>query len=237
MNTQSARILIAENDSEETRLLQHNWLEPSERVVRSLVETVMATDPDTAEHLYRVGTYAVWFGQQLGLSPTEVVTLNYGALLHDIGKSGISPAILQKREPLTSVEKRHIEQHTIIGEYIVQPLRLGARIAPIIRHHHERWDGRGYPDGLAGEQIPLGARIVAIVDAFDALTTSHQGLSVLAIPSVITYLQAGAGRRWDAQLIAAFIQELTQVPQRAYPERNGKVRAVNDTESERDSSI
>ena len=114
------------------------------------------------------------------------------ALLHDVGKVGVDELIIRKGGPLTSAEYRVMQQHTLIGERIVQPLRMAAAVGPIVRHHHERWDGRGYPDGLVRETIPLGARIVAVADAFDAMTTARLYNRVLGMAEAAERLR----RRW-----------------------------------------
>ncbi|KPV48956.1 hypothetical protein SE17_35300, partial [Kouleothrix aurantiaca] len=113
--------------------------------------------------------------------------------------------IIRKGGPLTSAEYQLMQQHPLIGERIVQPLRMAAAVGPIVRHHHERWDGRGYPDGLVREDIPLGARIVAVADAFDAMTTARPYNRVLSMPEAAERLRAGAGMYWDPAVVAAFL--------------------------------
>src|SRR5918912_2746678 len=152
---------------------RNDQLEQAEAVIFALARAVEAKDAYTEGHLQRLALYAVAIGERMGLSDEELVALRYGALLHDVGKVGVDEMIIRKGGPLTPAEYREMQQHTLIGERIVQPLRLAAAVSPIVRHHHERWDGRGYPDGLAAESIPLGARIVAVADAFDAMTTAR----------------------------------------------------------------
>ena len=120
------------------------------------------------------------------------------------GKIGIPDAILHKPGKLTPEEFEIIKQHPAVGERICFPLRFGTEVGPIVRSHHEQWDGTGYPDGLAGETIPLGARIVAIADAFDAMTTDRPYQKALDITAAIVELRRGAGTQWDPQLVECF---------------------------------
>ncbi len=125
-------------------------------------------------------------------------------LLHDIGKIGVPDAILHKRGKLTPKEFEIIKQHPAFGERICRPLRFGPEVGPIVRSHHERWDGSGYPDGLASEGIPLGGRIVAIADALDAMTTDRPYHQALPIATAIDELLQGAGTQWDPRLVESF---------------------------------
>jgi len=152
--------------------------------------------------------YARAIGERLGMYGDELTALRYGALLHDVGKIGVDEAIIRKAGPLTPDEYRAMQQHTIVGERIVQPLRLAKEVAPIVRHHHERWDGHGYPDGLADEVIPLGARIVAVADAFDAMTTQRPYNTVISVDEAVGRLCAGVRIYWDAQIVMVFVEWL-----------------------------
>lgn len=125
--------------------------------------------------------------------------------MHDIGKIGISEHILRKPGALTDEEAVEMRKHPEIGARIVAPLRLGSVVAPIVRHHHERWDGAGYPDGLAGETIPLGARIVAVVDAYDAMTTDRPYRRAMPREVALERLRAAAGSQLDPALIEVFV--------------------------------
>lgn len=178
--------------------------EAADDVIVALRRMVEAKDPYTEGHLLRLSRYAYAVGVQLGMKRITLQALRYGALLHDIGKIGIDDAILRKPGALTVSERAIMQTHTIIGERIVQVLRLGRAIAPIIRHHHERWDGHGYPDGLAGSAIPIGARIVAVVDAFDAMTTQRPYNNILTSDQAIAELADGAGTAWDPAIVSTF---------------------------------
>jgi putative two-component system response regulator len=129
----------------------------------------------------------------------------FGALLHDIGKIGVSDAILTKAGPLTAEEWRAMRQHPLIGERICEPLATASQFAPIVRHHHERWDGSGYPDGLRREMIPMGARIVGLVDSYDAMTHDRPYRPARDIASAMVELQRESGAQFDPALVALFI--------------------------------
>ena len=187
---------------------RNDQLESAEAVIFALARAVEAKDSYTEGHLQRLALYAVAIGERLGLSGDEITALRYGALLHDVGKVGVDELIIRKGGPLTPAEYRVMQQHTLIGERIVQPLRMGTAVGPIVRYHHERWDGRGYPDGLARESIPLCARIVAVADAFDAMTTLRPYNRVLSDDEAAERLRAGAGVYWDPSVVAVFLDWL-----------------------------
>ncbi len=189
---------------------RNDMLEPAENVIFALARTVEARDAYTEGHVQRLALYSMTIGERLDLSNNELTALRYGALLHDIGKIGIDETIIRKDGPLTPTEYQVMQQHTLIGERIVAPLRMAAKVGPIVRGHHERWDGTGYPDGLAGDAIPLGARIVAVVDAFDAMTTQRPYNHVIDTAAAIARLQAGAGTAWDPAIVAIFVGWLTR---------------------------
>lgn len=186
-------------------------LEQAEDVIFALARAVEAKDAYTEGHLQRLAFYAAAIGERLGLQGEALIAVRYGALLHDVGKVGVDEVIIRKGGPLTPAEYRTMQEHTLIGERIVQPLRLAGAVAPIVRYHHERWDGRGYPDGLAREAIPLGARIVAVADAFDAMTTQRPYNRVFSIDEAIERLRSGAGTYWDPRIVAVFLDWLQSV--------------------------
>jgi cyclic di-GMP phosphodiesterase len=187
---------------------RQDGLEPAEAVIFALARTVEAKDAYTEGHLRRLERYAEAIGRCLCLEGEALIALRYGALLHDVGKVGIDEMIIRKGGPLTPAEYREMQQHSLIGERIVQPLRLAAAVGPIVRHHHERWDGCGYPDGLDGDSIPLGARIVAVADAFDAMTTQRPYNRTLGFDEAVARLRAGAGSYWDPRVVDVFIDWL-----------------------------
>jgi putative two-component system response regulator len=176
-------------------------LERAEEVLFMLARVVEARDAYTMEHTERVAQYSLAIGQTLGLSDWELDALRKGAMLHDIGKIGIPDTILHKTGPLNNDEWRRMKQHPAIGIDITKSLQSLGEALRIIRNHHERWDGKGYPDGLVGERIPLLARITAIADAFDAMTTDrpyHKGKSFV---EALQTLAQGAGVQWDPKLV------------------------------------
>ncbi|MGH2375203.1 MAG: HD-GYP domain-containing protein [bacterium] len=179
-------------------------LERTEGILFALAETVEAKDSYTKGHLQRLVSYAAGIAAALGVPEHFRLVLRYSALLHDIGKIAIPDAILTKAEKLTPDEVAIMRQHTEIGQKIVRSLRFGDEIAPIVRSHHERWDGNGYPDGLAGDAIPLGARIVAAADAFDAMTTERPYSAGMSADQACETLRKGAGTQWDAAVVDAF---------------------------------
>jgi putative two-component system response regulator len=187
---------------------RNEQLEQAEAVIFALARAVEAKDSYTEGHLQRLASYAVEIGQRMNLSDDELVALRYGALLHDVGKVGVDEMIIRKGGPLTPGEYHIMQQHTLIGERIVAPLHLATAVGPIVRYHHERWDGRGYPDGLARESIPLCARIVAVADAFDAMTTVRPYNRVLSFDEAAERLRAGAGVYWDPRVVTVFLEWL-----------------------------
>lgn len=148
-------------------------LESAESVIVSLALTVEARDRYTEGHCERLAAGAVALGAMLGLGETDLAALGRGGFLHDVGKIGIPDAVLLKTGPLTRAEYALIQQHPEIGERLLGDLRSLAAVRPIVRHHHERLDGSGYPDGLRGDAIPLLAQIVSVVDVFDAMTSAR----------------------------------------------------------------
>ena len=167
-------------------------------------DLIVAQGFDTG-HSARVSRNAERFGKCLGLSQSDLDTLRIGGLVHDIGKIGIPEAILTKPGPLDFEESRIVEQHTIIGEQICAPLKSFRRVLPLIRHHHERMNGTGYPDGLSGDEIPLIVRVLQIVDIYDALTSDRSYRQTMSLPSALTVLYQEAARGWlDEDLVRQF---------------------------------
>lgn len=180
-------------------------LDSAEAVIMSLALTVEARDACTDGHCQRLAHSAVALGSRLGLSAEDVAALQRGGVLHDIGKVGIPDAILLKPGRLTSEEFTQMKTHTVIGDRLCSQLRLLERVRPIVRHHHERLDGSGYPDGLRGDAVPLLAQIVGIVDVYYALTTDRPYRSAMSAESALEELVGEAQKGWrDAALVAEF---------------------------------
>jgi putative two-component system response regulator len=200
--------LIARVKSALRLKLVHDNLDSAEQVIFALAAAVEAKDAYTERHTSRVAEAARHLGVRLGLPEVDLGALFRGGLIHDIGKIGVDDAILRKPGPLTSDELLKMRAHPLIGARIVRPLRTGSDVLPIIRHHHEWFDGRGYPDGLRGGEIPLAARIVAICDAYDALVHDRPYRGGRSVDEAVQILEAGAGRQWDPQLVSLFLAEL-----------------------------
>jgi putative two-component system response regulator len=177
----------------------------TEAVIFALANAVEAKDPTTEGHLQRMASYSVQLGRALGLGGHELTLLRYGGILHDIGKIAVAESVLRKPESLNEAEWAEMRKHPVIGEKICAPLRFADEVGPIILHHHERWDGTGYVDGLSGEAIPLLARIVSVVDAFDAMTSDRPYRRSLSWEAATQELEAGAGSQWDPTIIADFL--------------------------------
>jgi len=180
-------------------------LEDVENVLFALANAVEAKDAYTEKHTERVSRYAVALGRKIGLDGDYLESLRIGGILHDIGKIGVPDHILLKPGKLDDEEFQHIKLHPLVGERICMPLRSLRYVLPGIRHHHERVDGRGYPDGLKGEEIPIEARILAIADAFDAMTTDRPYRRRMSVQEAMEELRRYAGSQWDKYLVEEFI--------------------------------
>jgi HD-GYP domain-containing protein (c-di-GMP phosphodiesterase class II) len=168
-----------------------------------LANALEAKDPYTRGHSERVGALSRRIALAMGLPPAEVETIAQGGLLHDIGKIGVPEPVLRKRGALDAGEWSVMRRHPLIGAQIVAPFECLAGAAVVIRHHHERWDGSGYPDGLVGAAIPLGARVVAVADVFDALTSARPYRAALSRQAALQHLMTEAGTLLDEDVVAA----------------------------------
>jgi putative two-component system response regulator len=177
-----------------------------EQIMIALASAAENIDATTGGHLQRLAGYALLLGQELGLDEAQLRTLRYGALLHDIGKLAVSAKVLTKQGLLTEEEWEEIRQHPLVGERICSCLWFSRQVGPIIRHHHERWDGSGYVDGLSGADIPLLARIVSLADSFDAMSTDRPYRKALPRAEVVRRIKKGAGTQWDPDLAATFLE-------------------------------
>jgi diguanylate cyclase (GGDEF)-like protein/putative nucleotidyltransferase with HDIG domain len=181
--------------------------------VEALATAIDAKDEITHDHVYRVQVYAAGLARHFGLSELEVEALKAGALLHDVGKIAVPDYILNKPGKLTAAEFEKMKIHTIVGAQILERVNFPYPVVPIVRHHHERWDGRGYPDGLKGVQIPLTARILTVADCFDAIREDRQYRKGMTRDQACRFLSENAGNQFDPNVVDAFLSNLTTYEQ------------------------
>ncbi len=174
-------------------------------ILRSLVNALEAKDLYTGKHSERVTRYAIKVAETMGCTSAQIESLRTAGYLHDIGKIGIQDSILTKPGPLTAQEYELVKKHPVIGDTIVSELGLSPEERTIIRHHHERWDGDGYPDGLRGTQISLIARIVTVADAFDAMTSKRAYRDAMSMDESLAELVKNRGRQFDPEVVDAFV--------------------------------
>jgi putative two-component system response regulator len=187
-------------------------MDAAHSVVMALANAVEAKDAPTEQHCQRLAHLATRVSVRIGLPSVELDAIAYGALLHDVGKIGVPEAILTKPGPLDDEEWAIMRRHPEMGERICAPLAALAVFGPIIRHHHERWDGGGYPDGLRHTAIPIGARVVALVDAFDAMTHDRVYRSARSVADAMGEISRLAGRQFDPDIAPLLIEEASRGP-------------------------
>jgi putative two-component system response regulator len=205
-------------------------LDSAESLLFALARMVEAKDETTGDHCTRLAHAAVTFGQELCLDEVQIEALRRGGILHDIGKLGIPDSILLKQGALDNDEWAIMREHTTIGANLCRSLASMKHVVPIILHHHERWDGSGYPHGLAGEKIPLLARVFQLLDIYDALSSERPYKKALSPEKVISILEEEAGKGWrDPELTTTFIQILRLQPE--------KMRLPDSVKTTRDEDI
>jgi putative nucleotidyltransferase with HDIG domain len=187
--------------------------------VRVLSETLESKDPFTHGHSSRVNYYSNLLAQKLDLSQAELRDLQVGAYLHDIGKLGVDTKIIYKEGPFTREELLLMRKHPEIGVELVSPIGLSHRVTSIIRHHHEFYDGSGYPDGLKGEAIPLITRIVSTSESFDAMVTDRPYRKALPLNEIIAELKRYAGVQFDPYLVQLLLQIIEEKGEDIFPKR------------------
>ena len=173
-----------------------------------LRQTVEAKDPYTRGHSDRVSEYSVLIGQEMGLDENTLHTLKIGGLFHDIGKIGIPDSILLKESKLDDEEYSQIKNHPAIGVHMLGDAAIFKDIIPMVKHHHERFDGRGYPSQLKGSEIPLIARIAAVADTFDAMTSKRSYRNALPLDVVISEIEKCSGSQFDPEIASIFLNIL-----------------------------
>jgi putative nucleotidyltransferase with HDIG domain len=205
----------------------------SRSLIDALARTLEVRDGSTREHAARVQRLAVTLALEHGIGDAHLIeAIHAAALLHDIGKLAIPDSILLKPGPLTPDEYEFVKQHAVIGAQILAPLAGCAPLAVIVRHHHENWDGSGYPDGLQGKDIPLGARILAIADCYDALTSDRPYRRELSHETAIGMIRDRRGTMYDPDLVDGFLGVMRaarnpgprSLPSGALPVRDGRRR-------------
>jgi len=182
----------------------------NQQIMEALAMATETRDPYTTGHSLQVTHWAVAIAEKMGLSDQEVQALQLVGPLHDIGKIGVPDSVLNKPARLTSAEAILIQSHPVIAAHILGKIRAFADLIPVIKHHHEWYDGRGYPDGLKGEEIPLLARILAVADGFEAMTSERPYRLPKSREEAVEELKAGAGTQWDPEVVRVFLEVLEE---------------------------
>jgi cyclic di-GMP phosphodiesterase len=182
--------------------------------MKSLARVVEAKDRTTRGHLDRTQAYGIALARKIDPALVATPTLGYGFFLHDIGKVGVPESILCKEGPLTAEEWEVMRAHPLVGADIVAPMGFLAETVSLIRHHHERFDGSGYPDGLKADAIPLTARIFAVADSFDAMTSDRPYRDSIGIERALAEIRSGAGTQFDPEVVRVFVDMIEDPPER-----------------------
>jgi ribonuclease P protein subunit RPR2 len=188
--------------------LQESYIE----TMKALAQVIEAKDRTTRGHLDRTQAYGLALARRIDAELVRTPTLGFGFFLHDIGKVGIPEHILCKEGPLTDPEWDVMRRHPIVGAQIVAPIAFLHDAVDLIRHHHERFDGTGYPDGLRGEDIPVTARIFSVADSFDAMTSDRPYRGSIGIDRALAEIQGGAGSQFDPEVVRVFVQLIDEGP-------------------------
>ncbi len=195
-------------------------------VVRAMSSAIDAKDPYTRGHSDRVARVSVRLAQELGCDSETLKTLYMAGLLHDLGKIGIDDNVLRKPGKLTEAEFEHVKTHVEIGYRILRDLRKMQSVLPVVLHHHESWDGRGYPHGLKGDEIPFLARIAAVADAYDAMASDRPYRNGMPDEQLDEIIRQGAGKQWDARVVEAFFKVRDEIREISRRETNHKDHGV-----------
>lgn len=212
LENKSYQLFLEDKDREQTTKIHQSFMNST----TSLALALEARDKYTIGHSQRVSKIALLIAQQLCIPREQAEKIELAGLLHDIGKIGINESVLMKQGNLTYEEYSHISAHSAIGERILRPVIDDEEILGIVRHHHERYDGKGYPDGLSGNQIPLGARILAVADSYDAMRSDRPYRRALSIQSVLAELKRQASTQFDPVIVEAFVKTVDKGSEREY---------------------
>jgi hypothetical protein len=224
---ETAAVILATHSANQELLRQQE--QTLVGVVRAMVNSLDARDRYTCGHSDRVARIARQIARTMKMSENECKAIHLTGLLHDIGKIGVSDSVLLKNGPLDEDERRQIEQHTVIGYAILEPVEQLHHVLPGVLHHHERFDGKGYPHRLQGKDIPLSGRILAVADAYDAMTTSRPYRVAMPIVRAEKILREGSGTHWDTEVIEAFFETREQI--REICQQSESRKGVVETES------
>jgi putative nucleotidyltransferase with HDIG domain len=212
-----------------TRLAYHNFIEMREmftQTITALAGAVDKRDPFTSKHSWRVKEIAGDIGRVMRLGESDLEALEWGGLLHDVGKIGVRDAVLLKQDKLTKEERAQMNAHPVLGAEIIAPVTRLSRELPIIRHHHEWYNGSGYPDRLIGDEIPLLARILHVADAFEAMTAARPyRMTPLTTEQALSELRKYAGVQFDPRVVDAFVKT-GWVQDVADPGRTAQLRSI-----------
>lgn len=217
--TQSEEEIVRALGDQAAIALQKNFsfdekmLSSFRQMVEGFTLALEAKDQQTHGHSIKVAEFAKLVAEELNLTDSEVETIYHGGLLHDIGKIGMDDSILERLGILSRKEMDVVKQHPIIGARITQPLVFLSDVEPLIRHHHERYDGTGYPDGLKGKDIPLGARILTVCDAFETMIAGRRHFEKMRLDDAIVNLQLGAGSQFDSHIVLALFSLIEKNPE------------------------
>ncbi len=206
------------------RSYDEKMLQNLRQMVEGLTLALEAKDESTHGHSVQVAHYAKEIALELCLPGAEIERIYHGGLLHDIGKIGMNDDILERLGILTRSEMDIVRQHPVIGARIAQPLSFLDDVVPLILHHHERYDGSGYPDGLKGEKIPMGARILTVCDAFETMLAGRKHFNRMSVEDAVVNLQQGAGHQFDPKILEALFSVLLKKPQLIESHGNGSTR-------------
>ena len=175
-----------------------------------MIETIELKDHYTGEHVEKSVQYATEIARMMNVDEDEIALIRQASILHDLGKLGISEKILCKESQLTSQEFEKIKGHPQIGADIIRPISMLHDIIPLILHHHERWDGKGYPSGLRGDEIPFGARVISVADVYQALISDRSYRAAMSKEKAVAIIKDGAGTKFDPHVVEAFLKILNK---------------------------